>query len=876
MSSLLGITVKTLWKKKTRTLFSICAFTLGIALLCSMLILQEVMDKSIKYQIHKKYGDTDLMVGYRQSIDNIESVRNPKALDNIAIQKIKETKGILETGLALASPEQYKKKEQSSVNLTGIHYVGVDNSELTKSIYSFSNSLSSDEVVLSAKLAERLHAKLFDFVEIPFRNGDSYNWRVSEIIPDKQGLQIASPEIALFHLETLQHLLELESSVNQVMIKLAPNIDKNKIAYQLTARLGDDLSIDLLDSMDKEIDNAASFQIFGYCMAIITLATSIVLVLSNINNSLHERIIELATIRTVGGSKGQLQRLVIYEALVLGLMGSVSGVLLGVFLGQELSRFISRMLNFEMIILSTNWYKILSIALLGFFFLIIMSLFIAAKTLRISPLEAFKGVPSVDLQHDGKQIIMPSICFGFGVVIFICSYLFSTDTAGFLRVLFSVCGGGLIIFSIFKGNFFIVKPFLSLLSMMMNKYGYRETVIVINNLISERKKSSLIITVIALGLTLFVPISTLLNSVKNEMQKNIDEKYVTEFVISSSKLNRSTLPIELIENIEQINGVKTAIPMNLSYQLRLSNYDFSRSEKSWIERNSQTDRNSKYQKRELLNYVLTDLKKLRDLNLIPDFSISQEKVIVITKQYSIDLGVKTGDQIEVDTGLEKTLLTIGTVVEKLPGYPIGDRIILADFNNLILQNPVNLTNPRLPVEKGKAEMFLVKIDKQHRDEVVNGLEKLQQKYPEIRWGDKQTSEMELSRDYYQRIGILYAVIGVILLIGIMGMTNTLSSSIYSRRREYAILRAIHLTPKQMLKIVMIQSLVFSLVAVFLGLLTGYVLAFSFIHALEADFVTPWRGQIISIVLILAFSLIVSLPMGIKLSRMSISKALAFE
>lgn len=118
---------------------------------------------------------------------------------------------------------------------------------------------------------------------------------------------------------------------------------------------------------------------------------------------------------------------------------------------------------------------------------------------------------------------------------------------------------------------------------------------------------------------------------------------------------------------------------------------------------------------------------------------------------------------------------------------------------------------------------------------------------------------DLERQMGQRLAILLSVVGVVLIIGTLGIINTLGANIHAKQREYAILRAISITPKELRKIVITQSLLFAQVAVVLGLLAAYVMAYSFSNALSSELIIPWRVQfgIIAIVSILSF--VVSIP-----------------
>ena len=125
----------------------------------------------------------------------------------------------------------------------------------------------------------------------------------------------------------------------------------------------------------------------------------------------------------------------------------------------------------------------------------------------------------------------------------------------------------------------------------------------------------------------------------------------------------------------------------------------------------------------------------------------------------------------------------------------------------------------------------------------------------------------------QRFSLLIIAIIVTLLIGISGIVVTLNSHIQAQRREYAILRAISITPLQLFKIVLLQGLLYSLVGAFLGTASGTIMLYSIVLGMGETVSIPWNMILYIIVGMILSSLILTLPLAKRISNKSIIKEL---
>lgn len=100
--------------------------------------------------------------------------------------------------------------------------------------------------------------------------------------------------------------------------------------------------------------------------------------------------------------------------------------------------------------------------------------------------------------------------------------------------------------------------------------------------------------------------------------------------------------------------------------------------------------------------------------------------------------------------------------------------------------------------------------------------------------------------------LLYGFISLITLIGVTSVFNTINTSIALRRREFAMLRSMGLTPKGFNKMIIFESIFFGLKSLLYGLPVGCAISYLFYRSFSNfsnydHFTLPWNSIIITIV-----------------------------
>ena len=116
---------------------------------------------------------------------------------------------------------------------------------------------------------------------------------------------------------------------------------------------------------------------------------------------------------------------------------------------------------------------------------------------------------------------------------------------------------------------------------------------------------------------------------------------------------------------------------------------------------------------------------------------------------------------------------------------------------------------------------------------------------------------------------LYGFITVITLIGVTNIFNTITTNMALRSREFAMLKAIGMTNKEFNRMIRLESLLYGLKSLIIGIPIGVLLSYAIHRALgrvlETSFTLPWGAILISILFVF---LIVYMTMRYSLKKIN--------
>lgn len=595
--------------------------------------------------------------------------------------------------------------------------------------------------------------------------------------------------------------------------------------------------------MYKGVNGTNGFQamLYSVCgiLIFIIMIGSILVIYNSFAISVQERKKQFGMLSSVGATKKQIQKSVLYEGFLLGCIGIPIGILAGIGgigvtlkIVNELIKpiFNEQNWNLELVV---SWQSIL-IAIFVIAVTIYFSVRVPAKRAsKITPIEAIRQ--SEDIKEvNNKKIKTPK----------------------WIKKIFGIEGE------------------IALKNLKRSRKRYRTTVV------------SLIISIV-----LYVSVSGFVGYLFtgfNTMYKNPQYDYKIEYDIYSHSdvINKEQIN-EFEEDILEIQGIKKYnciysfktyfdIPeQKLNKKIREA-LEKEKGEYSYIYKNEDGSYDIPISLLGLSEEKFKEYKKEiggNELNENEFILVNYRNLLYTLKMETDITEYQEGEEITISNfNKEEPLkLKIGKVTNKMP-WPIGNEqfelVLVTTQDNL--KRTVNLDN-------AITKNIYLKVEKEvlENKTIETKVDELMQKYPDININlINIASQVIVNRNLSLIYSIfLYGFIVLISLIGIANIFNTISTNINLRRREFANLKSIGMTDKAFRKMLNLECFFYGTKALLYGIPIGVFFCFlinkGFGNMIEFIFTLPWQSIIISIILVYAVVFITMIYASSKVKKENI-------
>ena len=166
--------------------------------------------------------------------------------------------------------------------------------------------------------------------------------------------------------------------------------------------------------------------------------------------------------------------------------------------------------------------------------------------------------------------------------------------------------------------------------------------------------------------------------------------------------------------------------------------------------------------------------------------------------------------------------------------------------------------------------------------LVNEIDKNYSKYSNGFYYESPKIEYKQQENTILALKILfYGFITLVVLIGVTSVFNTIYTSIHLRKKEFAMLRSIGLTPKGFNKMLFFESFFFGIKSLIYALPVSFVLIFLINRAVNGiyefgEMVIPWTSILIAIIGVFLLILMTVLYSAHKIKKENILSALREE
>ncbi|BDQ39382.1 ABC transporter permease [Cutibacterium granulosum] len=659
------------------------------------------------------------------------------------------------------------------------------------------------------------------------------------------------------------------TAVNKAIVKNVAGVQKfdtNDPVTAQTAKQFQDASIkDLIGSFDV---TKYGLMIFGA----IALLVGVIIISTTFGILLAQRRRQIGLMRAVGASGGYVRRMVLGEAIVLGVLGSLFGIVLGIVLSL-IGAARTGALWFG---LSWPVGELVGEFLIGVLITVLAAFLPAIRATRVAPLEALRPVPTVEERRKASiaRIIVCSLLFLIGVGLSVLTFHVENQAS------IPVAIGSAIFLSIavLAAAPLYVPSLIKLFGLVIRPFGPTARLST-SNAVRNPSRTSLtaVALMLAVGLSMTLQIGTA--TMRSTGDRMIEEHFPVDMQIStlppldeepapdgeqspanaqsgSSKAPDATAGASNGRSGEAPVLPKTALRTiddlpNVASQVRLESTLADLGDKGKASYESST--------------VVYGAEKDK-MSQISD--VVSEKMNDDTILVNENSQFRTGEKIKV-AGSKGT---IELSVVKISG--------VLDFSEALTTTS---TLDRLSDTRQVSAVWMKMQDRTNMTSVMQRLTPLMSTSGvSVNGGFPAAGMLDKILDVI--LMIITALLGVAVLIALVGVANTLGLSVLERRRESALLRAMGMQKRSLRLMLLHEALQTSFVGVFVGVVAGGYFAWLGISSIfraagtnvQIHFGVDWPWTIGLILICMAAAALASILPGSHAARTAPTEALAEE
>lgn len=459
----------------------------------------------------------------------------------------------------------------------------VDNyGEETGEIYNDNPNIG--ECVILWNVAEILNVTRGDDIYVEYQN-EQLSLTVIEIcIQDLKFMQFEN-SLLLVNLIEAQSLLNKPGQINFIVgiiqnpksIYDASNIDRTtRRLRRISSNIQDNLNINefsitlpKLEELEGGEFLLMTVTIIFWFITILSMIITAILINSILSTSVEERVREFGIVRVVGGKKLYTLKMVLFEGLMLGFIGSVIGIILGVSFIRPIAQSLLKLYNFNFSFSDIDWVikpqTIYITFAIGTGVSLVVALLPALKTAKINLIKSISPFRAKEegweIKKEGsvnvKSFLVGIAISTIGMIVFILiPNIFVTGDFMLTSSLFVGLLGAVLLGLVFASIGIVPlvqKIFLGLLSPFIKKY---KNIIGIS-LKRYRRRNTSTVLMFAISFSFIFFITSVTEMESENMALNLKFQYGSDLVLLNQELydEESALTLEMIDELRSLPGI---------------------------------------------------------------------------------------------------------------------------------------------------------------------------------------------------------------------------------------------------------------------------------------------------------------------------------
>jgi putative ABC transport system permease protein len=834
----------------SRAVLNTIGIALGVGLIFAVLSLSKTLVSSFDDLYATVYGKVDLIVSGANGEGTVPAS---------ALQTVRRTAGVkvatadVSAVLSLVKHGRTSTSQSDQLNTTGIDPSQPD---LTGSQLAAGRRVKSgNEITVDQEFAHGNHLGVGQEISLATPVGVR-RFLIVGIVRFGSGLQYGGQGFASIPLQVARHDFSLPRGYSEIDLQVASSTSVATVERRLRGELSHTLEISPPSQKTSAVnDQLQAFNAILDFFAAMAAFVGAFLILNSFNMTVAQRLREIGVLRTLGGSRRQITRSLLIEALLLALIGSPLGLLVGFGLAHLMATLVQSF-NYPIgrLRLPPDAFVVAPVA--GVAATVLGALRPALAAGRIPPIRAVLAEHSAGRPRRAPRILIGSVLVVAGLAgVFRFS---SSPTQPLAVALMGVIGIVALLGGVVLVAPLIVPVLVRVLSQPIRLLAPIEGRIAADSTRSNPLRTASTASGLMIGIALVAAIGSLGASLIGSISEELNKQLLTDFTVQPSNFRQggagsaTTIDERALRQVGALKGVSLATGVRLL--LVPKGYD-----------------GVDYQ---ALGYAPATRSRVTTVDFVGQ---SAAAVYAKVAQGEITVGGQLRERNHVKAG---DLVTL-----KGPSKSLRLRVAGVESGSSLENQSIGMslsTFTSLTGISGYTQIDVLARSSGERAHVGQELSSLiGGEYPNLQVLSNAAIKSQVESQTNQIFSIFYAIMVVAVIVSLLGVVNTMLISVLERTREIGVLRAIGSTRWRIRRIVSDEGVLLTVAGAAMGLVVGLAIGYVYVRGVGSELSGVYfRPPVLIILIVALLSVIAGLLAAILPARraalMNIIEAISYE
>jgi putative ABC transport system permease protein len=624
---------------------------------------------------------------------------------------------------------------------------------------------------------------------------------------------------------------------------------KRRIERKMPAGVKVETAKENADRGSEEIrDNLSFLTIFLLVFAFIAIFVGSFLIFNTFSITVAQRVTEFGMLRTLGASRPQILTTVVVEALAIGLLGAIVGIAGGFLIALLLNALLEL---FEIDLPTTSLVMkertVVVSLLIGVVVTLLSSLVPALRSTRVPPIAALHAFNPPPTRRRRLAFAVIAALLGLAGLGMVLIGLFGNADSGAAA---GLMGGGavVIVFAVSLFSPRLVPPLATVAGWPLERLRRLTGRLAREN--AQRNPSRTAVTAAALmiGLALVAFVTVFAAGLKSSVAQVVDENFAGGLVIQNSDgfspiPNGAAAAAAKVPGVELVSSIRSAqaklVGSGAGARVSAPTPDVEQTVKVEWEKGGPSA-----------------LRNLADDQAILADDFASEHGLEVGDRFRLLSQTRRRPSFEVVGELSSKLGVFGNVL-------ITQGALARGFRQT--QDTTDFVKPAPGADPTEVQALLTKV--------------VEVAFPTAEVLNQQELKESREEQVNALVNLVYALLGLAIVISCFGIANTLALSIHERTRELGMLRAIGMSRRQVRTMIRYEAVITALIGAIIGMVLGVIFAFLIAQPLKDEGFTL-SYPIGSLALLLAFAaflgVLAAIPPARRASRLDVLESLQYE